>query len=122
MLVRTPPWPNRMRRDVRWCGGPRGSRGQVLYLSDGRFMLHSSNSSIFLGARTPERVLSSSWMISSKEFGTVYLSSLNNKGQATPGTRLLSLHLALSLAPHLRALANPWGGARAALWRIGCAC
>mmetsp|Transcript_137265 Transcript_137265/g.342200 ORF Transcript_137265/g.342200 Transcript_137265/m.342200 type:complete len:1031 (+) Transcript_137265:85-3177(+) len=58
------------------------SAAKVLYLTDGRFMLHTDRGPV-LHHRTPENVLSSSWLISSKQFGTVYLSGLNNKGDVT---------------------------------------
>jgi len=58
------------------------SAAKVLKLKDGRFLQHSGGE-VVIGHRTPEAVLSSSWMLSSKQFGTVYLSSLNNKGALT---------------------------------------
>jgi len=60
------------------------SPAKVIYLKDGRFLLHSKKTGgLYLARRTPETVLSSSWVITSKQFGTVYLSSLDNKGSVT---------------------------------------
>jgi len=63
---------------------------KVLHLGDGRFMLHAGGS-IVLAQRTPETLLSSSWLISSKQFGTVHLSALDNRGEQ----RWLTCDLAL---------------------------
>jgi len=57
------------------------TRAKVLYLEDGRFLLHSrSTRRLHLAHRSPKTLLTSSWIISSKQFGTVYLSSLDNQG------------------------------------------
>jgi len=58
------------------------SAAKVLYLADGRFLLHDDGA-VVLGRRTPEQVLSSSWLLSSKQFGMVHLAGLDNKGQMT---------------------------------------
>lgn len=58
------------------------SAAKVLFLSDGRFVLHA-NDDVVLGFRRPEEVLSTSWLVSSKQFGMVHLSALDNMGQIT---------------------------------------
>jgi len=78
------------------------SPAKVMYMADGRFLLHSANGSVSLGSRTPESVLSSSWMISSKQFGTVYLASLNSKGQVN------TLSCDLKLVPDLAQACLLW--------------
>lgn len=55
------------------------SPAKVLYLADGRFLLHE-HGKVVLRRRTPDNLLSASWLIISKQFGTVHLQALNNKG------------------------------------------
>jgi len=69
------------------------SSAKVLFLDDGRFLLHSrATGGLELARRAPETVLSSSWVVTSEQFGQVYLSSLDNQG----GVTWLSCDLALS--------------------------
>lgn len=66
---------------------------KVLYLDDAegtRFMLHADGS-IVLAERKPDALLSSSWQLSSRDFGTVHLSALDNLGHQ----RWLTCDLAL---------------------------
>eukprot|EP00931_Biecheleriopsis_adriatica_P104957 TRINITY_DN79563_c0_g1_i1.p1 TRINITY_DN79563_c0_g1~~TRINITY_DN79563_c0_g1_i1.p1 ORF type:complete len:1188 (-),score=184.08 TRINITY_DN79563_c0_g1_i1:217-3780(-) len=55
------------------------SSAKVFYLQDGRFLIRSG-SSVLLSRRMPEDLLSSSWLISSSQFGTVRLQGLDKKG------------------------------------------
>uniref|UniRef100_A0A7S4QL33 Sugar phosphate transporter domain-containing protein n=1 Tax=Alexandrium monilatum TaxID=311494 RepID=A0A7S4QL33_9DINO len=55
------------------------SPAKVLFLADGRFLLHE-HGKVKFQRRTPDSLLSASWMIISKQFGTVHLQALNNKG------------------------------------------
>jgi len=66
------------------------SPAKVLYLADGRFLLHEHGKAV-LRHRPPDSLLSASWLIISKQFGTVHLQALNNKG----GLRWLSCNLLL---------------------------
>jgi len=66
---------------------------KVIYLEDAggaRFMLHADGSTV-LAQRKPDALLSSSWLLSSRQFGTVHLSALDNLGQQ----RWLTCDLAL---------------------------
>jgi len=68
------------------------SAAKVIYLEDGRFLLHNDGVAV-LRERTPETVLASAWLLSSKQFGMVHISGLDNQGQ------VLWLSCSLSLVP-----------------------
>jgi len=55
------------------------SSAKVLYLEDGRFLARQG-SSVLLTQRDPEDYLSSSWLISSSEFGAVQLRAYDSDG------------------------------------------
>lgn len=55
------------------------SPAKVLYVNDGRFLLHQ-HGKVVLQRRTPDSMLSASWLIISKQFGTVHLQAFDNRG------------------------------------------
>jgi len=55
------------------------SPAKVIYLSDGRFLLHE-HGKVVIQRRKADSLFSASWLVVSKQFGTVHLQALNNKG------------------------------------------
>mmetsp|Transcript_67421 Transcript_67421/g.144188 ORF Transcript_67421/g.144188 Transcript_67421/m.144188 type:complete len:1038 (-) Transcript_67421:37-3150(-) len=68
------------------------SAAKVLYLADGRFLLHDHDSLSLLERRPDSALLSSSWLIVSEQFGSVRLQALDKKG----GVRWLACDLDLT--------------------------